>query len=61
MNIKKLKVIRVGLKMSLSDISRKTGIDKGRLSLIENGKANPTIGTLEKIAAVLDAKIEIVV
>lgn len=59
MDIKKFKTIRKGLGLSLSDISAKTGLDKSALSLIENGKSNPTHKTLEKIADALGVKIEI--
>ena len=59
MDIKKLRVIRKGLGLSLGYVSDKSGVDKGALSLIENGKGNPTIKTLEKIVLVLGVRIEI--
>lgn len=52
MDISKLKTIRKGLKMKLSDVSAECGVDRGMISLIESGKGNPTIKTLDKICKV---------
>jgi transcriptional regulator with XRE-family HTH domain len=59
MDITKFRMIRKGKGMSLDDIAGATGIGKGALSLIENGKSNPTHKTLEKIADALGVKLEI--
>lgn len=45
--------IRMKKGMSQGDISRKIGMDRGSVSNIENGKRNPTLSTVEKIARVL--------
>jgi DNA-binding Xre family transcriptional regulator len=41
--------------LSLSDVSKRTGIDRATLSMIETGKvANPTFGTLRALAHALN-------
>ena len=50
-NIKK---IRAKKKMSQGNLCRKSNIDRGYMSAIENGKNNITIGTLAKIAEALE-------
>lgn len=49
-NIKK---IRIKKKLSQGAISRLLEVDKGYISNIENGKKNPTLATVEKLAAAL--------
>ena len=49
-NIKK---IRIKKKLSQGAISRLLEVDKGYVSNIENGKKNPTLATIEKLAAAL--------
>ena len=48
---------RIG--MTLTDLSIKSGIDRARLSRLENIDANPTIGTLNRLAAALGKEINI--
>ncbi len=44
--------------LSLSDLSARTGIDRATISKIETGKmANPTIGTLRKLAGALNKRL----
>lgn len=43
--------------ISLVKLSQLTGIEKGNLSTIVNGKGNPTLKTLIAIANALDANI----
>ena len=45
-----LKKLRLKKKMSQGDISRKLGVDRAYISSIENGRMNPTLTTLEKLA-----------
>lgn len=45
-----LKKLRLKKKMSQGDISRKLGVDRAYISSIENGRMNPTLFTLEKLA-----------
>lgn len=54
----KINEIRLLKDISLSQLSRDTGISKGYLSNIENGiKENPSIDTLRKIATALNVNI----
>ncbi len=45
-----LKVIRENRHLSLNDLSNLTGVSKSMLSQIEKGEANPSVGTIWKIA-----------
>jgi transcriptional regulator with XRE-family HTH domain len=54
-NIKK---IRMRKKMSQGDIARFLGLDRGYISNIENGKKNPTLATLHKIANALGVGVD---
>jgi len=48
-----LKKIRTQKKMSQGDIARNLGVDRGYISNIENGKKNPTLATVDKLAKAL--------
>ena len=50
---KNMKRIRAKKKMSQGDIARALEVDRGYISNIENGKKNPTIATVAKIANAL--------
>ena len=50
---KNMKRIRVKKKMSQGDIARALEVDRGYISNIENGKKNPTIATIQKLANAL--------
>ena len=44
--------------LSLSDISERTGIDRGTLSKLETGKVpNPTVGKLRALAGALNKRL----
>lgn len=45
--------------LSLSQMSRETGIHRTYISNIEKGRANPTIGVLESISKCLNCYIEV--
>ena len=45
--------------ISQSELSNISGIDQSDISKIERGVANPSIGTLKRIAEALDAKLVI--
>ena len=47
---------REELGMSQQELSTKTGITQPDISKLENGKANPSIGTLKKIAEAFGKK-----
>jgi transcriptional regulator with XRE-family HTH domain len=53
-NIKK---IRLEKQFSLSDLAKRTGFTKSYLSQIENGKKEPPISTLSKIAYILEVDL----
>src|SRR3954469_24313391 len=48
-----LRRLRVAARVSLSELSRATGVGKATLSAIENGRGNPTVETLAALAAAL--------
>lgn len=48
-----LKRIRTKKKMSQGDIARALEVDRGYISNIENGKKNPTLATIQKLANAL--------
>ena len=50
---KNMKRIRAKKKMSQGDIARALEVDRGYISNIENGKKNPTIATIQKLANAL--------
>ncbi len=45
--------------ISQKELSELTGIDQSDISKIERGIANPSVGTLSRIARALDAELEI--
>jgi len=53
-----LKKARCKRRLSLTDVAKRSGIDKAALSRIENGQnTNPTVGTLETIARSIGAQL----
>ena len=50
---KNMKRIRAKKEMSQGDIARALEVDRGYISNIENGKKNPTIATIQKLANAL--------
>lgn len=55
---KNLKRIRIAKKITQGDIVRALGVGRGYISNIENGKANPTLATIAKIAKALKVGIK---
>jgi len=53
-----LKRIRTGKGISQGDIVRKLGMPKSFVSNIENGKTNPTLATIAKLAKAVGVSIE---
>ena len=53
-NIKKLRIQRGLNQQELCDL---LGVDTAYLSNVENGKTNPTLRTVEKIAKVLNVSV----
>ena len=54
-NIKKIRLAR---NMSQGDLCRALKVDRAYMSNIENGKKNPTLATIEKIANALGVSLE---
>ncbi len=52
-----LRRLRVARRWSLADLAAATGMGKATLSAIENGRANPTVGTLAGLATALDVDV----
>ncbi|KKR23675.1 MAG: Transcriptional regulator, XRE family [Candidatus Daviesbacteria bacterium GW2011_GWB1_39_5] len=49
-----LKRIRTKKAISQGDIARELGVSRGFVSTIENGKTNPTLSTISKLAKALN-------
>ena len=49
-----LKTIRTKKDISLGDIARALEVSRGFISTIENGKTNPTLSTISKLAKALE-------
>lgn len=56
-----LKKLRLKKKMSQGDIFRKLGVDIAYISSIENGRMNPTLSTLKKLAEAIGISVDILV
>jgi transcriptional regulator with XRE-family HTH domain len=52
-----LRRLRVARRWSLADLAAATGTGKATLSAIENGHANPTVGTLAGLASALEVDV----
>ncbi|MFA5249481.1 MAG: helix-turn-helix transcriptional regulator [Candidatus Paceibacterota bacterium] len=53
-----LKRIRTEKGISQGSIARMLKIDKAFISNIENGKTNPTLATIERIAAAINVSVD---
>lgn len=53
-----MKKWRLKKKMSQGDISRALDVDRSYVSNIENGRMNPTLSTLEKLAEAIGISIK---
>lgn len=51
------KELRKRKNLTQEQLAEKTGIEKGQISRIENGKYNLTLATINKIATALGAKV----
>jgi transcriptional regulator with XRE-family HTH domain len=52
-----LKQLRSGLELSQADLARAIETDQSAVGLTETKRANPTLRTLEKLAAVLKTTV----
>ncbi len=50
---------RKSLKISQRELSKMSGVNQSNLSKIENGIINPSIATIQKVAACLGHKVEL--
>jgi transcriptional regulator with XRE-family HTH domain len=57
MELNNIKTLRKTRKVSIKDLSKITGINRDRISLIERNKVNPSYATVESIVTALNAKI----
>lgn len=55
---RKLKQLRLRKKVALVDLGKHTGLSASMLSQLENGKAQPTLPTLARIASVFDVGLD---
>lgn len=53
----RFKELRKKKNLTQEQLAEKTGIEKGQISRIENGKYNLTLATINKIASALGAKV----
>lgn len=53
-----LKKIRAKRKLSQGALARLLEVDKGYISNIENGKKNPTLATIERLANALGVSVD---
>ncbi|MDO8594931.1 MAG: helix-turn-helix transcriptional regulator [bacterium] len=53
-----IKRIRIAKGISQGDIARTLGVDKAYISNIENGKANPTLGTIARLAKAVNVSTD---
>lgn len=59
MDLRDLKTIRKAQKLKITDVSKKTGIHRDRISQIERALVNPHFETVISIAEAINAKITI--
>lgn len=55
-----LKICRSAKKLSLEELAERAGLSQSYLSMIESGKREPTLSSIEKIAAALGIPTPIV-
>jgi transcriptional regulator with XRE-family HTH domain len=53
-----LKRIRTEKGISQGDIARNLGVSRGYISNIENGKTNPTLATIARLAKAVKATVD---
>jgi transcriptional regulator with XRE-family HTH domain len=54
---RKVRALRQGVDVTLSDLARSAGLSVGMLSKIENGQTSPSLTTLQALAAALNVPI----
>lgn len=56
---KKIRELRKERRMTLEDLSKATGLTKGHLSFLENGKKKPRVITVYKICNALKCEFSV--
>jgi len=54
---KRLREIRTGSNLSIRELARKSGLNVNTLSMVENGKASPSLETLQRLSLALETPI----
>ena len=52
-----LKVLRMARGYTIAELATKSGVTRANLYAYEQGKGNPTVGTLTRLATVLDVPL----
>jgi predicted transcriptional regulator len=52
---------RIAKKMTQAQVAEKAGVKQVIIARLESGTANPTVGTVSKVASVLGKELELVV
>jgi transcriptional regulator with XRE-family HTH domain len=60
MDLRKLKELRENRGISLVELSKKTGIDRNRLSKMERGVVNPSYGSVASVVSCLGYELRVV-
>ncbi len=55
-----LRICRAALKMSQQDVAKRAGITTSYLSLIESGKREPSLGTLDRVCKAIGVPAHLV-
>ncbi|MDO8503783.1 MAG: helix-turn-helix transcriptional regulator [bacterium] len=58
---KALKIVRSARNFSQTDLAKETSLDPSYISLIEQNKRTPSMGTLQKITKILDVPLHLFV
>ncbi|MCA2431018.1 helix-turn-helix domain-containing protein [Rhizobium leguminosarum] len=60
LDFSRFRLLRESVNMSQAKLADLAGVSQGKISVIEAGKANPEVATLNAICAVLDAELILV-
>lgn len=55
--LEKIKILRKSKGLTLQDVAKKSGLTKGYLSRVENGRISPSIGTLIRVVQGLEVEL----
>ncbi|MGO7452006.1 helix-turn-helix domain-containing protein [Rhizobium ruizarguesonis] len=60
LDFSRFRLLRESVNMSQARLADLAGVSQGKISIIEAGKANPEVATLNSICAALDAELILV-